>query len=396
MLSKGDWMHIKAQIERGVYKKDIASELGVSPRTVRRALKRGGAPSGKRPKARTSKLDPYKEEVDMLLKEDVWNAEVILRIIQEKGYPGKGSILRDYIRPKRPLRKSRETVRFETKPGRQLQSDWGELWAIVAGERVKVHFIVNTLGYSRRMHFWCTNSEDAEHTYEGLIRTFEYLGGVTGEVLVDNQKTAVIKHKVRERVVIFNERFIDMAGHYGFVPRACRPRRARTKGKDERMVVYIKGIFFKRYRRFESFDHMNRLAGMWLEQEADKRVHGTVREVVEERFKREAPSLKPLPPVRYDTSYRERRTVAWDGYVDVRGNRYSVPDRLCGSIVTVRIGLDDVLSVYDDEEKVTDHMLRPASEGWVTIPGHHSRLWNEALSVEHRDLSVYEEVSSCS
>jgi transposase len=40
-----------------------------------------------------------------------------------------------------------------------------------------VHFIVNTLGYSRRFHFWCTDCEDAEHTYEGLIRSFEYFGG---------------------------------------------------------------------------------------------------------------------------------------------------------------------------------------------------------------------------
>ena len=123
MLSKGDWMYIKAQIERGVYKKDIAGKLGVDPRTVRRALQRGGAPGGKRPGARGSKLDPYKGEVDRLLGGGVWNAVVIFRLIQEKGYRGEASILRDYIRPKRPLRKGRETVRFETAPGRQLQSD---------------------------------------------------------------------------------------------------------------------------------------------------------------------------------------------------------------------------------------------------------------------------------
>jgi len=55
---------------------------------------------------------------------------------------------------------------------------WGKL-----GDHPKVHFIVNELGYSRRFHFWCTDSEDAEHTFEGLIRSFEYLGGVTEEVL---------------------------------------------------------------------------------------------------------------------------------------------------------------------------------------------------------------------
>jgi len=395
MLSKGDWMYIKAQIERGVYRKDIAGKLGVDPRTVRRALQRGGAPGGKRPGARGSKLDPYKGEVDRLLKGGVWNAMVLLRLIQEKGYRGKVSILRDYVRPKRPLRKGRETVRFETAPGRQLQSDWGELWREVAGKRTKVHFIANTLGYSRRFHFWCAAKEDAEHTYEGLALSFEYFDGVTGEVLVDNQKAAVIEHRVRDRVV-FNDRFLDMAGHYGFTPRACRPNRARTKGKDERMVGYIKGNFFQRYRSFESFEHMNQLAERWLAEEADLRVHGTVKEVVAERFEREAPTLSPLPTVRYDTSYRERRVVTWDGYVEVRGNRYSMPDQFCGSVVTVRISLDGVLSVYDDDEKVIEYRLRPASEGWVTTPGHHDRLWREALSVERRDLAVYEEVASCS
>jgi transposase len=285
MLKKGDWMYIKAQIDRGVYKKDIAGKLGVHSRTVRRALQRGGAPSGKRPGARGSKLDPYKGEVDKLLRDDVWNAIVIFRLLQEKGYRGGVSILRDYIRPKRPLRKSRETVRFETVPGEQLQSDWGEMWRDVAGKRTKIHFIVNTLGFSRRFHFWCTTTEDAEHTYEGLVRSFEHVGGVTKEVLVDNQKAAVIEHRIGDRVV-FNDRFLDMAGHYGFVPRACRPNRARTKGKDERMVGYIKHNFFERYRSFESFEHMNRLAERWLREEADRRVHGTVKEVVAERFER--------------------------------------------------------------------------------------------------------------
>ena len=64
----------------------------------------------------------------------------------------------------------------------------------VGGVETEVHFIVNTLGYSRRFHFWATDSEDAEHTYEGLIRSFEHFGGVPAEVLVDNQKVAVLEH----------------------------------------------------------------------------------------------------------------------------------------------------------------------------------------------------------
>lgn len=394
MLNKGDWTMIQALKRRGVYQKDIAAKLGVHPRTVRRALRRGDAPCGKRPGARGSKLDRYKPVVDKLLSDGVWNAVVVLRKLKEAGYSGGYTVLRDYVQPKRPLRVARATVRFETPPGRQMQNDWGDIFTEVAGRRTKAYFNTNTLGYSRRFHFWCTDSMDAEHTYEGIIRAFEYLKGVTEEVLVDNQKTAVISHRIGEAVQ-FNERFYDMACHYGFTPRACRPYRARTKGKDERMVGYIKHNFFQLYKSFESFEHMNQLGEKWLAEEADPRLHGTVKEVVAERFKREAPSLKPLPQVRYDTSYRKRRWVSWDGYIDVRGNRYSVPDALRGKPVTVRIGLDGFFAVYDDQTKVVEHRLRPASEGWVTVPSHHEGLWRDTLNVQRRDLAVYEEVATC-
>ena len=362
MLRKEDFLMIQQLHTRGVYQKDIAEELGVHPKTVRRALRRGGAPSKKR-KGRQSKLDPFKERVDGLLSEGVWNAVVILREIQAAGYEGGISILRDYIRPKRPLRRSKATVRFETGPGKQLQTDWGQITVSLAGRPTQVHFIVNELAYSRRFHFWCTHSQDAEHTYEGLIRSLEHFGGAPAELLVDNQKCAVVKAASRGKRATFHPRLLDLAGHYGFTPRACRPYRARTKGKDERMVRYIKEHFFVRYRAFESWEQLNRQAEQWLREEADQRVQGTVKEVVAVRFQREVPHLKPLPPTRYDTSYLEFRKVAWDAYIDVRGNRYSVPAELTGQTVAVRIGLDDELRVFHQDRLVAQHRLQSVQEG---------------------------------
>ena len=390
MLKEEDFLVIETLHKRGVYQKDIAAELGVHPKTVSRALKRGGAPQAER-RSRGSKLDPYKEKIDRLLSEGVWNAVVILREIQADGYEGGLTILREYIRPKRPLRKSRATVRFESEPGRQMQSDWGETRTEIAGQPTKVYFIVNQLGYSRRFHFWCTDSQDAEHTYEGIVRSLEYFGGVPQEVLVDNQKSAVLKAAVKGAPT-FNPRFVDLASHYGFTPRACRPYRPRTKGKDERMVGYIKQHFFVRYRTFESWAHLNQLAEHWLAEEADRRMQNTVKEVVGERFKRERPHLGPLPAQRYDTSYLELRKVGWDAYIDVRGNRYSVPTRLVGQTVTVRIGLDDEVRVYHDDQLVARHHLQPVQEGWVTVPQHHAPLWAE-LQVAQRSLEVYEEAA---
>jgi len=387
-------MDIQAQLSQGVYQKDIAADHGVHPKTISRAVKRGGAPSGKRPGARRSKLDPFKPAVDRLLAEGVWNAAVIFRELQQIGYAGGTTILRDYMRPKRALRQNRVTVRFETPPGKQMQTDWGQIETIVAGRPTKAHFTVSALGYSRRFHFWCGDCEDAEHTYEGMILAFEHFGGVASEVLVDNQKSTVHHHGNNGRVQ-FNERFLDLAGHYGFSPRACRPYRARTKGKDERIVGYIKHHFFVRYRSFESFAHMNQVALQWLAQEADPRVHGTVKEVVMERFGREAACLGPLPATRYDTSYRLNRLANWDGYIDVRGNRYSVPAELCGQALTARLSLDGQLAVFFEGQKVADHRLRPPADGWVTTPAHHADLWQDLFQVQRRDLSVYEEVIPC-
>ena len=152
MLAPEDFMTIQALVQRGVYLCDIAGQLGVHPRTVRRTLQRGAPPVPRRGR-RGSVLDPYRPIVDQLLVEGVWNAVVIWRELQAKGYTGGISILRDYLHPKRALRPGRATVRFEPEPGRQLQSDGATLRAVIAGRETPVHFVVNTLSFSRRFHF---------------------------------------------------------------------------------------------------------------------------------------------------------------------------------------------------------------------------------------------------
>lgn len=133
MLHKEDFAVIRALHQHGVYQTDIAAQVGVHPKTVSRALQRGSAPKSSR-KPRGSKLDPFKATVDQLLSEGVWNVVVILREIQAQGYAGGVTVLREYVGPKRVLRASRATVRFETEPGRQLQSDWSEVMTEIGGQ----------------------------------------------------------------------------------------------------------------------------------------------------------------------------------------------------------------------------------------------------------------------
>jgi transposase len=387
---------IQERIRQGVYIKDVAEELGVHPRTVSRALQRGAAPPGERPAARKSKLDRYKPLIDRLLAAGVWNAAVILRELQEQGYNGQASILRDYLRPKRPLRQARATVRFETAPGEQLQNDWAKYRTLMAGREQEVHFAVNTLGYSRRFHFVAMACEDAEHTYESLIQSFEYFGGVTSEVLVDNQKTEVISHRIGAAVE-YNARFLELAVHHGFQPRACRPRRARTKGKDERMVHLHQRELFRalsRVRKPDASQSTGRaMAARGSRPAAARNGQGSGRRAF--RARAAAPAGAPRSALRYGLS----RTASGGLGRVYRGARQ--PLQRAGR--TVRVDgrsahrLDGDLTVYNGAGQLAArHRLKSAAEGWVLVPEHHRILWKQALTVERRELAVCEEVAQWS
>jgi transposase len=95
MLNREDWIMIKQMRERGCYFEDIARELGVSSKTISRALHREGAPRRRKQGVGRSKLDAYKAEIDRLLGENIWNAEVIYAHVREQGYAGSKTILRE-------------------------------------------------------------------------------------------------------------------------------------------------------------------------------------------------------------------------------------------------------------------------------------------------------------
>ncbi len=246
------------------------------------------------------------------------------------------------------------------------------------------------LGFSRRFHVFAAPKQDAEHTYESLVRAFRYFGGSVKTVLVDNQKAAVLKNNNGK--VVFNSGFLLLANHYGFLPRACRPRRARTKGKVERMVKYLKENFFIRYRRFDSFAHVNQLLEQWMADVADRPGTSPVQADTGTALRAGSRSICRRCQVRtLDTSYFDIRHVSWDGYIEVGGNRYSVPESLCGQPVSIRISLDDELRIYSNEQQVASHRLCSAVYGWQNRR-HHAPLWQQVSQVEHRPLSAYEEL----
>jgi transposase len=135
---------------------------------------------------------------------------------------------------------ARATVRFETPPGKQLQIDFGEKDVLIAGESTRVHLFVATLGYSRRNFAMAFPHERQAAWLGGIEAAFAHFGGLPEQLLIDNARALVEHHDAATREVRFNERFHAFCRYWGVRPTACAPYRARTKGKDENGVGYVK------------------------------------------------------------------------------------------------------------------------------------------------------------
>ena len=127
------------------------------------------------------------------------------------------------------------------------------------------------------------------------------------------------------RTVFTDEPGTEFARHYGYLPKACKAYRAKTKGKVERPFRYIREDFFLG-RSFRSLDDLNGQFRQWLDQVANARTHATTHRVVREHFADERPSLPPLPAGPFQAVLRLERRITRDGMVSVDGNLYSVPD----------------------------------------------------------------------
>lgn len=213
MPREEDFMVIHALAKCGLYLCGFAEQVGVHPRTVRRALSRGGAPAP-RPSRWGSRLDPYRVDIDRLLAEDVWNTVVIFRELQAKGYTGRLSILRDYIRPKRALRVRRGTCGLRLSPAGSSRAIGPSTGRGLVARRPRS--ISSFTPWASRGAFTsgARMASTPSTPSRGLIPSFKWFGGVRGEVLVDNQKAAVLEHPVGGPAR-FHPRFVDLADHMG-------------------------------------------------------------------------------------------------------------------------------------------------------------------------------------
>jgi transposase len=325
--------------------KRIARELGCSHHTVKHYVLAGGVVPFMGTKRRRL-LDGHEDWLRERFIRHRGNADVVRQdLLAEKGLAVSRRTLQRAVQPYRQALKAEAlaTVRFETPPGRQLQIDFGERLVGIAGARVKAFMFVATLGHSRRLHVRAFQHERQESWFSGLESTFTTFGGVPEEVLMDNPRALVISHDAVSRTVQFNDKLITFAKHWGFVPRACAPFRARTKGKTENGVGYVKKNAIAGHS-FESWETFEAHLAKWEREVANVRVHGTTGEAPITRFERdEAHRLKPLGDRPAFGSLRElTRIVGNDCAVEVDTNSYSVPWRLIGERVAVTISAGEV------------------------------------------------------
>ena len=186
------------------------------------------------------------------------------------------------------------------------------------------------------------------------IDAFAAMTGAPGELLYDRMKTAVLGED-GEGVVNYNVSLVALLSHYGALPRACRPYRAKTKGKVERPYRYIRQDFFLG-RSFRDLDDLNRQFEAWRVEIANARVHATTRRVVEQHFAEEQRALIAHPAIPYSAVLTVERRISHEGMVSVGGNLYSVPDATRKRVVEVQNHPREV-RIFEDGRLIASHPL---------------------------------------
>lgn len=372
MVRIGELMMILELHRQGLSVAAIARETGRDAKTIRRYIARGLEPPvyGPRP-PQACRLDPHKAYLqERIAAYPQLSGRRLLREIRALGYDGGYTAVTDFLRTMRPPTAPPFEVRFETPPGRQAQVDFAQFQVAFTDEpdvtRIVWLFSL-VLGSSRWLWAHFVLHQDLQTVVRCHMAAFVDLGGVPEEILYDRMKTAVIG-EAAEGGIVYNHTLLDFAGHYGFHPKACRPYRAKTKGKVERPFRYIRQDFFLG-RSFHNLDDLNAQLADWLATVANVRVHATTRRVVAEAFAEEKPKLQDLPTLPFGSVLKLERRVSHEGMVSVGGNLYSVPDATRKRVVEVHT-LADEIRIFEDDALIASHPVLDGRGRRRVAPGH--------------------------
>jgi transposase len=373
VVQLGELMMILELHRQGLSITAIARRSGRDPKTVRKYIARGLEPPayGPRQVGRPSKLAPYLDYLrERIAAFPDLTAVRLTREIRERGYTGAYTAVKRFVAAIRPEHQPKPfEVRFETPPGYQAQVDFARFVTTFTDERgiSRIVWLFSlVLGYSRYIFARFVMHQDLQTLLRCHMLAFSAIGGVPIEILYDRMKTAVIGEDA-EGHIVYNRSLIALGRHYGFVPRACRPYRAKTKGKVERPFSYIRQDFFLA-RTFRNLDDLNAQLADWLATVANVRLHGTTQRIVAEAFAAEQAELQSLPAVPFDELLKLERRVSHDGLVSIGGNYYSVPDRT-RRVVEVH-QLSDQIRILDQGRLVATHPVLEGRRQYRINPAH--------------------------
>jgi transposase len=357
VIKIGELVMILDLHRQGLSVSAIARQLRIDRKTVRAYIAKGLEPPVY--KARTPRrrlIDPFELYLQQRMAAfPALTGRRLWRELKERGYRGGYTAITDILRELRPPRRRGFEVRFETPPGEQAQVDFAQFdieFSDEPGVRRIVWLFSLVLGYSRLIWARFVVHQDLQSVLRCHIAALEAIGGAPREILYDRMKTAVIGEDA-EGLVVYNRALLDLARHYGFQPRACRPHRPKTKGKVERAFRYIREDFFLG-GAFRNLDDLNRQLRQWLDTVANPRVHATTQRVVNDAFAEEKAALKLLPLAPYQAVLRLERRASHEGMVSVGGNLYSVPDTTRRRVLDVHV-LADAIRIFEDGALIASH-----------------------------------------
>ena len=345
MIGVAMYTTIKTLWKQKYNKSQIATITGHNWRTVSKIIKRiesGVEVPIKKPHPK--KLDKYKEQIIEWLEEGLTGIRIKEKLVSRGQHIGK-TCVHDYIRF---LRRRRNIfVRIHTEAGKEAQVDFGYAGYTRdnAGKRRKTWIFNMRLSYSRLDYYEAVYDQKVETFIQCHKNAFRYFGGIPEVVKIDNLKAAILEANFYEP--IYQGMYKSFAEHYSFQPIPCRVRQPNDKGKVESGIKYVKRNFFLG-RKFDNADELRKRLMEWLDNKANRRVHGTTRKIPYEMFEaEEKEKLIKLPDQEYKISQVGSRKVYHDCHIYVSYNYYSVPYEYAGKEVEIEINNSLVKITYE-------------------------------------------------
>jgi transposase len=390
------WAELRREhFVRGVSIKELERRTGLARNTIRAALRSGQPPVFRVPE-RPSKLDPFKEEIHRLLKDDPKLPGVRVReMIEPLGFGGAKTIVDDYLREVRPLFLAARTYqRTVYRPGEVCQWDLWEpsAWVPVGhGEVRRAWVVVACLGYSRAGTGALIFSKEAPDVLWGMARCLWSLGALPKRLVWDREGCL---HAGGGRPT---DAYAGFCGRLPVDWHFCEPRDPQAKGAVERLQGYLE-TNFEPGRSFANHLDFQLQLDAWFEK-ANARTHKTLRARPIDRLAEERQVMRALPPRELDLDRRWVTRVAPDPYLRFDTNDYSLDPRLVGRRVDVRASQREITAVaLDTGELACRHERCLAKNRTITALEHaralkerHGQLEPEPL-VQQRPLAVYDQL----